>query len=288
MLKFTAALMGAGLLENTLGGVPDLSAKAKPPRFRIGACDWSIHQNSRVEALETAKRIGLDGVQVSLGSVDNDMHLRRPEIQEAYLVAAKKHGVQIGGLAIGELNNVPYKSDPRTEAWVSDSIDVAQALGVRVILLAFFGEGDLRNDPPGQKVVIERLQKVAPKAEKAGVVLGIESWLSAKEHMDIIRAVGSKNVQVYYDVCNSNDRGYNIYDEIRWLGREQICEIHLKENGALIGKGKVDFREVRKAVDDIGYRGWLQIEGAVPDKADMLESYVQNNRYVRSVFPRKA
>jgi sugar phosphate isomerase/epimerase len=93
---------------------------------------------------------------------------------------------------------------------------------------------------------------------------------------------------VYYDVCNSNDRGYNIYDEIRWLGKEQICEIHLKENGALIGKGKVDFREVRKAIDDIGYRGWLQIEGAVPDNADMLESYVQNNRYVRSIFPRKA
>ena len=286
LLKRSALLVGAGVLNNAFG-TGQLFA-GDPPRFRIGACDWSIDSQNKVEAMEMAKRIGLDGVQVSLGSVENDMHLRRPEVQAAYQAAARKFGVQIGGLAIGELNHVPYKSDPRTEQWVSDSIDVAQALGVRAILLAFFNEGDLKNDPAGQKVVIERLRKVAPKAEKAGVILGIESWLSAKEHLDIIQAVGSKNVRVYYDVANSNKMGYDIYEEIRWLGKEQICEFHCKENGFLLGKGKVDFRKVRRAVDDIGFTGWLQIEGAVPEGGKMLDSYVHNMDYLRSVFPKKA
>ena len=48
-------------------------------------------------------------------------------------------------------------------------------------------------------------------------------------------------MQVYYDVCNSIDRGYDIYKEIRWLGTKHICEFHAKENGALLGKGKVNF-----------------------------------------------
>jgi L-ribulose-5-phosphate 3-epimerase len=287
LLKRSASLLGIGTLSQAFH-LDSLLAADSQPRFRIGACDWSIHQQNNVSAMETAKQIGLDGVQLSLGSVENDMHLRRKEVQEAYQAAAQKYGVQIGGLAIGELNNVPYKSDLRTVAWVSDSIDVAEALGVRAILLAFFEKGDLRNDPAGQKVVIERLQQVAPKAEKAGVILGIESWLSAKEQVNIIDAVGSKNVQVYYDVCNSNDRGYNIYDEIRWLGKERICEFHCKENGSLLGKGKVNFKEVRKAIDDIGYAGWLQIEGAVPEGAPMFDSYVRNIRYMRSVFPKKA
>ena len=78
--------------------------------------------------------------------------------------------------------------------------------------------------------------------------------------------------------------GYNIYDEIRWLGKENICEFHCKENGYLLGTGKVNFKEVRKAIDDIGYTGWLQIEGAVPEKQDMLESYVKNLAYLRSVL----
>lgn len=253
-------------------------------RFQIGACDWSIGKMGKLEAMETAKGIGLDGVQLSLGNLANNMQLRNKSLQQSYIEAAQKYGVKIGGLAIGELNTIPYKSDPRTVQWVSDSIDVAKALGVKAILLAFFNNGDLRNDPAGQKVVIERLQKVAPKAEKAGVVLGIESWLSAKDHMTIIKAVGSKNVKVYYDVCNSNDMGYNIYEEIRWLGKENICEFHCKENGYLLGKGKVDFAEVRKAIDDIGYTGWLQIEGAVPDKQDIFESYVKNLSYLRSVM----
>jgi sugar phosphate isomerase/epimerase len=235
--------------------------------------------------MELGANIGLDGVQLSLGTVDNDMHLRRKDVQEAYKAAAKKYSVRIGGLAIGELNNIPYKSDPRTEAWVSDSIDVAKAIGVKTVLLAFFAKGDLKNDPQGQKVVIERLKQVAPKAEKAGIILGIESWLSAEEHMKIIEAVGSKNVQVYYDVANSHQMGYNIYEEIRWLGKTQICEIHAKENGYLLGQGKIDFKEVRKAIDDIGYTGWIQIEGAIPEKKEVLESYLQNNSFMRKVFP---
>ncbi len=252
--------------------------------FKIGACDWSIGKMADPAAFEVAKEIGLDGLQVSLGTEANGMHLRKPEMQQAYRDAAKRAGLEIGSLAIGELNNVPYKSDPRTVEWVSDCVDVCQKLGVKAVLLAFFGNGDLKDDKPGTDEVVKRLKAVAPKAEKAGVVLGIESWLSAAEHLDILDRVGSKAVQVYYDVCNSNDRGYDIYQEIRQLGRERICEFHAKENGALLGQGKVDFKKVRAALDDIGYRGWIQIEGAVPRGAPMLESYQANCRFLRGVL----
>ncbi len=285
LLKNTLALAGISSLYTDLLG-KSLSGKKPLARFNIGACDWSIGKASSVDAIQLAAQIGLDGVQLSLGTVDNNMHLRRKDIQEAYKKAAMDYGVRIGGLAIGELNNVPYKSDSRTIAWVSDSIDVAKAIGVKTVLLAFFNKGDLKNDKEGQKVVIERLQKIAPKAEKAGIILGIESWLSAREHMDIIKAVGSANVQVYYDVANSHQMGYNIYEEIRWLGKNQICEIHAKENGYLLGQGKIDFKEVRKAIDDITYTGWIQIEGAIPEKKEIVESYRLNNSFMRSIFPK--
>ena len=86
--------------------------------FRIGACDWSIGKDSSVEAFDVAKQIGLDGLMVNMGSVKNNLHLRTSEMQNAYLDASHRTGVHISSLAIGELNNVPYKSDPRTEEWV--------------------------------------------------------------------------------------------------------------------------------------------------------------------------
>ena len=264
--------------------VAPLFAAPEARRFKIGACDWSIGKMADPAAFEVAKQIGLDGVQVSLGTVANDMQLRQLDVQARYRDAAKRAGLEVASLAIGEMNNVPYKSDARTIAWVDDCIDVCRALGVRVVLLAFFGNGDLRDDSAGVNEVVKRLKAVAPKAEKAGVVLGVESWLNAEQHLDILNRVGSKAVQVYYDVCNSNDRGYDIYREIRQLGRERICEFHFKENGALLGQGKVDFKKVRAALDDIGYRGWIQIEGAVPAGKPMLESYQANCQFVRGVL----
>ena len=291
MNRRTALQQTLGLIGlSTTASLPVLNAKSNlqnpnHQRFRVGACDWSIGQSSKIEAFDVAKTIGLDGIQVNMGSEKNDMHLRRKDLQKAWREAAKRTGVQIGGLALGELNNIPYKSDPRAEQWVQDSVGVAKALGAKNILLAFFNKGDLKNDPQGTKVVIERLKAVAPKAEKAGIVLAVESWLSAEEHMAIIDAVASPAVKVYYDVCNSTVMGYDILKEIRWLGKQkQICEFHFKENSYLLGQGKVNYPEVRKAIDDIQYGGWVHIEGAVPEGKNMLESYTYNNKFVREIL----
>lgn len=255
------------------------------PRFRIGACDWSLGKLADPAAFQVAREIGLDGVQVSLGTAANDMALRRPEIQARYRQAARETGVAIASLALGELNRVPYKRDPRTIAWVRDAVDCCRALGCRNVLLAFFGEGDLRDDPAGVKEVVRRLREAAPHAERAGVNLALESWLSAEAHADIIQRVGSSAVKVYYDVANSTKMGYDIGREIRWLGRQGlICELHAKENGFLLGRGRVDFPAVRAALDDIGYRGWIQIEGAVPPGKSMRESYVANLRFLRKLL----
>jgi len=261
-----------------------IHAYARAGRFTLGACDWSLGQRARTDALTVAKQLGLDGVQVSMGSVDNDLQLRRADVQRAYRDAATATGVRIGGVALDLMNQVPYKSDPRTEQWVSDSIDAAKALDVRVILLAFFEKGDLLNDPDGQEEVIRRLRRVAPKAEQQGIVLGIESWLSAPEHLRILDAVRSRSVQVYYDLANSTQMGYDILAEIRQLGRDRICEFHAKENGFLLGQGRIDFPAVRKAMDDIGYGGWIQIEGAVPKGQPLIESHTRNVRFMRTHF----
>ncbi|HZR17630.1 MAG TPA: sugar phosphate isomerase/epimerase family protein [Verrucomicrobiae bacterium] len=279
------------LLRRTIGAAAGISVAGSlgaltgsgAGRFKIGACDWSIGKMDDPTAFKLAREIGLDGVQVSLGTAANNMHLRRPEVQEEFKTAAKGAGVAIASLAIGELNNIPYKKDPRTIPWVEDCVEVCQALGVRVVLLAFFGNDDLREDQTGVDEVVRRLKLVAPKAEKAGVSLGIESWLSAEQHLQILDRVGSNAVRVYYDLCNSTDRGYDIDKEIRQLGK-RICEFHAKENGALLGQGKIDFKRVRAAMDDIDYSGWIQIEGAVPPGKPILESYQANCRFLRGIF----
>lgn len=283
LLRRGAILGAASAIGRGWAGA--VAAQDPQRRFKIGACDWSIGARASLEAFEIAREIGLDGVQISLGTPEDAMRLSRPEVQREFLDAAKRTGVAIASMAIGELNSVPFKSDERTIEWVRESIDACHALGREVVLLAFFGKNDLKNDRAGTDETVRRLAELAPKAEKAGVTLGIESWLSAEEHMGIIDRVGSPAVKVYYDVANSEKMGYDIYAEIRRLGKHgQICEIHAKENGTHLGEGRVDFAKVRAALEEIGYRGWMQIEGALPPGAPLVPAYRKNLAFLRSLF----
>jgi L-ribulose-5-phosphate 3-epimerase len=279
--RTTAAAAGLALSPAL---APLFADTGKKRWFKIGICDWMLGKNDP-STMQTAKDLGLDGVQVNMGSVANDMQLRKPEVQKAYLEAAKKSGTDVSSLAIGEMNSVPLKADARAEQWLADSIDVAKGLGVSVILLAFFSKNDLKGDKKGTDKVVQILKQHAPRAEKEGAILGIESWLSAEEHVDILDRVGSPAVQVYYDLGNSHLRGYDIYKEIRWLGVKRICEFHAKDYDNVFGKGKVDFKEVRKAMDDIGYSGWIQLEGATPKGMDRMELHRANREYLKTVFP---
>jgi L-ribulose-5-phosphate 3-epimerase len=257
--------------------------KEKPRGFKLAVCDWTVGKRANPASLEIAKRIGLDGVQVDFGRAEDTLPLFDTDLQRQFLDEQRKQDVRIASLAMGVLNNIPYKNDTRAEQWVADGIDVCKNLGVNVVLLAFFGNGDLKGDEKGTNVVVERLKKVAPKAEKAGVYLAIESWLSAAQHMDIIERVGSKNVKVYYDVANSHKAGYDIYSEIRRLGKH-ICEFHAKDYDDLYGKGSIDFVKVREAMNDIGYRGWFVMEGTKMPLG-VEESCRYDAEYLRSIFP---
>ncbi len=259
---------------------------ADPKRtFKIGACDWSINNGGDLAAIKMAKDIGLDGVEVSFGRPGDKYDLRAEENRKQYLDESKREGVEICSLAMGVLNQIPYATSPEAEQWVLDCIEVMPKLNQKVVLLAFFSNGDLKDKPDMQQAAIERLKKAAPKAEKAGVVLGVESYLNADEHTRILDAVGSPAVKVYYDVANMEKMGYDVYKEIRQLGRDRICQIHCKENGFLLGEGKIDFVKVKEAVDEIRWQGWLIIEGAVPPGGQMLESYVKNQKFLRGLFP---
>ncbi len=249
---------------------------------RLGVCDWTIGKSGDPAALALAGTLGLDGVQVSLNSRGDSLALVDPALRRAYLEAAERTGVAIPSFAVGELNDVPLKSDPRAERWLEQAVDVAAAMNVKVILVPFFGKGDLKNDPAGLDAAVAALKRLAPRAEKAGIILALENWLSAGENVEILGRVGSPAVRVYYDVGNSQDAGHPVFDEIRLLG-DRIVEFHAKDTKDLYGKGSMDFPAVRKAMEDIGYDGWLVLEGTkMPLGVEKSVRYDAD--YLRTVF----
>ena len=66
--------------------------------FKIGACDWVLDKSSDIGAFKIAKQIGLDGIMVNIGSLENNLHLREKSLQQQYLNGSAKSGVKFQAL----------------------------------------------------------------------------------------------------------------------------------------------------------------------------------------------
>ncbi len=266
----------SGVLAGAFGLSPTAELlRARPGAVKIGATDWNLRQEVKPDAVGLARKIGFDGVEISLGVGTDRLPLSAKEVQRQYLEESKKHDLPIASTCLNILHRNYLKNDSLGKRWVADSIPITKAMGARVILL-----------PLEMDYVGDFLKEIAPEAEKAGVVLGIEDTISAEDNVRILERAKSRAVQVYYDVGNSTRGGFDVVKEIRWLGKDRICEFHLKDNPHYLGEGKIDFPAVVDAIVDIKFNGWAHLETDSPSKnveADMG----RNLKYIRDLFDRK-
>lgn len=285
-------------------------ADAKGEHLKIGMCDWNLMGGTcQPEKFELAAKVGLNGVQVSVATDPKNVALRNPEVRRQYQEMMKQHNVAVCSVAAGGiLNSYPLATEPQSAVFVIDAVEAAADLGADNILIAFFGNGDLRltdgrnnigeelrtGDPDGsfkldeKKVyrLIEVLRQIVPRAEAHGVILGLENTLTAKQTLDIIREVGSEMVQMYYDLGNSTAYGYKPVEEILMLGKKNICEVHLKDwKTPMLGSkdATVDMAGCAESLRKIGYEKWLVLETS--GRENQFEADTKTNiAYARETF----
>jgi sugar phosphate isomerase/epimerase len=251
--------------------------------LKVGACDWSLRQEGKPEAFAVAKEIGLEGVEVSLGKGEDKLPQTDPERQKLFIEASKNAGLALASTCLEILHRDNLKAHPKGPMWVEQSIEATAAMGAKVILLPFFGKQAITQRPE-QEATAERLKALAPKAEKAGVILGLEDTISAEDNAWIMDQVKSPAVKVYYDSGNSFPK-FDIYKEVAWLTGERICQIHLKDGGGLLGQGKIDHPRLVEAILKSGYTGWLMLETSAP--GGVKEAFSANASYVRKLVEEK-
>lgn len=277
MVRRTFLQAGVAALTGTALG------RASAEAFKVGVTDWNLRKGADPEAVTLAAQLGFQGVQVSFGReiTDGKMPADNPETIARYLELSKKHNVTLDGTCVDRLHNNGLKSDPAASKWVLDSIRLTKQLGTRVLLLPFFGRWALETQAEKDHTG-DVLKELAPEAEKASVVLGIEDTISAEDNVRIMDRAKSPNVLVYYDVGNSTLAGFDPVKEIRWLGKDRICQIHLKDNPHYLGEGKIQFEPIIRAMHDIGYSAWANLETEVKP-ADLEHGMKKNLAYIRKL-----
>jgi L-ribulose-5-phosphate 3-epimerase len=253
-------------------------------QFRFGVTDWNLKLGAKPEAVPLAAQLGFDGVQVSFGRriIDGKMPVDNPEIIARYLQLSKDNRIPLDGTCVDKLHDNGLKSDKLAPQWVADSIRLTKTLNTKVLLLPFFGRWGLKTRDE-MDYTGDALRDLGPEAEKAGVILGLEDEISAEDNVRIMERSRSKNVLVYYDVGNSTKVGLDVVKEIRWLGKDRICQIHLKDNPHYMGEGSIPFVEVVRALRDVGFDGYANLETDTHADASVEADMRRNLAFIRKL-----
>jgi L-ribulose-5-phosphate 3-epimerase len=270
----TVALTGAALLPRLLAADP-----APAPAIRIGAC---------VVDLPQAREAGLLGIEPSVGGPADRLDISKPETLRRYHAQMKETGLSVCSLMMGLLNSNPLATDPRAPAWLDQSIEAARDIGAKVILVAFFGAGDLldeKNQPKESEAdeVVRRLKAAAPKAKEAGVILGIENMLNGEQNARLLDRINHESVQVYYDVYNTGTtKGHNVPADLKLLNG-RLAQLHFKNGSKYLDEEPAKFEPIAAAVKEIGYCGWIVLETSSPS-GNAVADVRRNAEYLRKLL----
>jgi len=151
-----------------------------------------------------------------------------------------------------------------------------------------FGRNGLEKPENKLDRLVARLKEDAVKAEKAGVILGLEGRLPPSVTGRFVDRVGSPAVKVYFDCVHAHQEGADISKEIALLG-DSICEFHAKDYGDILsGRGRstigrcgTEWMPSVIGLDSGGAVG--EVTGDKP--LGFEETHRRNLQYLRRVFP---
>lgn len=271
------------------------SSSGSGPRYKIGVCDWMILKRQKLGAIQLTKDIGADGVELDMGGLgDRDTFanaLTNSTLRQQFLDKARELNIEICSIAMSGFYAQSFAERSTVPRMVDDCIATMTAMNVKVAFLPLGMTADPARHPQLRAAVIERLKMAGAKAAAAGVVIGLETELSAEEQIKLLDEVGSPGIKLYYNFANAIQSKRDIARELRLLGKDRICQIHCTNSDGvwLEDDPAVDMKAIKAALDEIGWSGWLVIERSrrADDARNVKRNFGANAAYLKSIFQPK-
>lgn len=240
--------------------------------------------------IDNAFSLGLDGVQLWVDPAFQGQKLREfmSEVSARSLQVSALCG-DIGGYTDAEVNKTRVPQFKK-------SLETASQIGVKVVTTHI---GAVPDDSSSEAYAVlqEACASIGRYAESLGTVLAIETGTDTAVHLKaFIESLGTRGVAVNLDpanlvMCIRDDPAKAVVTL-----KDYIVHTHAKDGIAIprktpggewdreetpLGEGGVDFSAYLKALDSIGYRGFLAIERETNDpEADIAKGAT----YLRKVI----
>jgi sugar phosphate isomerase/epimerase len=243
--------------------------------MQFGIMSTALAAEGLEQALGQAAEAGADGLEVVYQTDRQAAELSIGGYPARLRQAAEDAGVKVPSICLGVLCRRPSLiGTPEQIAGgrqkVLAAIQAAAEGGVETVLVPFFAHNAIEMDEELSRAA-EALAALAEPAEQAGVTLGVESTLNFGQQQFLLDSVGhSHAVRMYVDTANALARKLDFATGLRDLGSAGVAQIHFKDvrlvegqppdYAVALGEGNVDFQAAARAIEAIGYDGWIVME----------------------------
>lgn len=273
-------------------GAPSFAQTASKQRYKVAVVDLMILKRQKLGAFQLAKEIGADGVEVDMGGLGDretfDNQLANDSIRKVFLNKAKELNLEIPSMGMTGFFAQSFAERPTAVKAVTDCINTMKQMGVKVGFLPMGVKGDLIKYPELRPAIVARLKELGKIAEKAGVVIGIETALDAKGELQLLKDLGSPAIKSYFNFENAIRNGRDLNSELKILGKNYIVQIHCTNDDGvwLQNDPKINMKQVKATLDKMGWTGWLVIERSrdAKDPRNVKWNFSANTTYVKSIF----
>jgi L-ribulose-5-phosphate 3-epimerase len=273
-----------------------VKASTAASRYKIAVCDWMILKRQKLGAFQLTKDIGADGVEVDMGSLGkldtfDSAITTNAVIRQQFLDKARELDLEIPSLAMSGFYAQSFAERPTMPRMTQDCIDTMKAMNVKVAFLPLGVLSDLVKHPELRSNVVERLKIVGAQAQMAGVIIGMETELDADAQVKLLEDVGSPAIKIYYNFANAIQNNRDLIKELKTLGKDRICQIHCTDQDGvwLENDPKINMPNVKTALDEMGWSGWLVIERSrdAKESRNVKKNFEANTTYLKSIFQKQ-
>lgn len=230
------------------------------------------------DKLLAAKECGYDYVEISIDAGEDKINrVYMPKEERLELVKTMYEvGIPIRTMCVSALTKYSLGNDKpeyvkRGMDILKNAIGLAEDLGIRVVMIPGY---DVYYEPSTvetKRLFLENLKKATEMAERAGVILGLETMENefmntVEKAMKYVYLCGSNYLKVYPDIGNLTNAAVlyksDVLEDLS-LGKGNITSLHLKETlpgryrEVPYGTGHVDFENVIKLAFGMGIRRYV-------------------------------
>jgi alpha-L-rhamnosidase len=261
-------------------------------RYKTSVCDWMMLKRQKIGAIELASDLGYDGLEIDMGSLGQrvtfENALSDEKTRGQFIAECNRLGIRFSSVAMSAFYGQSFAKRENFERLIDDCIATMQALKVKTAFLPMGNQSDIVKEPELYNIVLQRLKIVAQKAEAAGVVIGIETTLTAKEEARLLDKINSPAIKSYVNFSAIIKRKGNIVNELKTLGKNRIAQIHVSNTDGfwIENDPALDMPAIKRTLDQMGWSGWLVVERSrdTSDVHNVRKNYGANAEFLNKFF----